>query len=181
MIEKINRVLTKNYILSLLPLVGSILTNLCIFIVCIMGENTTHIDGYATMGIITMGLFIYIPIWAFAVLLYIVLWILLMIFTTIALGCSTSNKKSNMISTNRTANIFSYIMVVWLLLYSVLEIISIFVLLCLCYNAIVFLSWCFVSAIYMGSFIMFIYFTILHTTYITEFKQTQMTSVIKRE
>ena len=181
MIKKLNKILTINFILSFLPLLSSILTNLCIFIVCMMGENTTHIDGYSTMGIIIFGFFAYLPFWIFAVFFYLVLWILILVFTNIALGCSTSNKKSNIISTNKTANIFSYIMVVWLLIYSIFEVVSIFVLCFLCYNAIVFLIWCFVGVLYMGSLIMFIFFTILHTTYITEFKQTQMTAVIKRE
>lgn len=181
MIKKLNKVLIINFILSFLPLVSSILTNLCILIVCMMGENITNIDGYSTMGIIIMGCIIYLPFWLIAVLLYIVLWIITLIYNIISLGCSASNNKSLVLSTNLTVNIFSYIMIAWLLLYSIFEIVSFFVLLFLCYNVIVFLVWCFVGALYVGSLIGFIYFSIIQTTYIAEIKQKHMSSVVRKE
>ena len=174
----LNRIISINLFLSLLPFFSSVVTNICVFIVCMMGENVTDIDGYSTMGIIISGVIIYFPLWFVALWIYIIFLILMLIFTVIALCTTESKKKGKVISTNLTVNIFSYIMLVWLLLYSVFHMISYVILLFLCYNIVVGLIWCVVGILYFGSFLFFLVLTIVHTGYIIFCKQTKIKNEI---
>ena len=106
----LNRILAVNLFLIILPLLSSIVTNICVLIVSMLGENVTHIDGYSTMGIIIGGFFIYFPLWVIALVIYIIFIILILIFAVTALCVSENENKVNVIWTNSTVNILSYIM-----------------------------------------------------------------------
>ncbi len=167
----LNRILAVNLFLIILPLLSSIVTNICVLIVSMLGENVTHIDGYSTMGIIIGGFFIYLPLWVIALVIYIIFIILILIFAVTALCVSENENKVNVIWTNSTVNILSYIMLIWLFVYSIFQVISYFTLLSLCYNIVVGLIWCIVGIIYSGSAVLFLLLTVVHTGYIIAFSQ----------
>ncbi len=166
--EKLNKILKINLILSLLPLVLSVVINLCVLFSCMLGEEITNVDGYQSMGVMLLGGWIYLPLWLIATLVYIILGILVWIFTSKALN--SGNEKERVFSANKTVNIYSYVMLVLILVYGIFIYISLFALMTLYADSSWALIFYYVGRVFSGIEFAFGVVAVVHTTYISKYK-----------
>ena len=173
--KKLNRILTVNVLMSFVPLLQSVLVNVALFMCCMAGEEISNVDGYQVMGIIIGGFFIYMPIWMVAILIYIVLLAIMFVYACIAWNANDRQKKGTVVSAHKAANAFFYVMSVWSLLYSGFTFFSYMVLAMMFqYSMIITCILSFFGFVMAAMVIAVVVFTVLQTTYISQYKDAQM-------